>query len=302
MARMGTANGESSQRQTRRQSVATPALLAAVLFAATVALVVWSMSSAASVGRLEHEEVSAFSRIRIRRDGDVRALTFVRDNGQEAVQSRVNLTEPHTLMSPYARGMFASYLYQPHPRRVLIVGLGGGAMVRFLTHHEPQVQIDAVEIDPAVVRLADQYFGVRSGGNVRVHTADAVAFVESTADRYDLILMDAFLRPSGDTDATGVPTRLKTLAFLGRLQRALAPGGVVAFNVNDHASMADDIAAVATAFGNVAVYRCPPADNKVIIAAEGGLATDEDVRPRIDALDSRFGGALSFADVLRNRE
>lgn len=299
---MGTANRESSGQQSRGRGVVAPFLLAAALLSAAVALVVWSMSPASSAGRLEHEEVSAFSRIRIRRDGDVRAMTFVRDNGQEVVQSRVSLTAPQTLVSPYARSMFASYLYQPHPRRVLIVGLGGGAMVRFLTHHEPQVQIDAVEIDPVVVRLADEYFGVRSGGNVRVHTADAVVFVESTADRYDLILMDAFLRPSSGTDATGVPTGLKTLAFLGRLKQALAPGGIVAFNVNEHASMADDIASVATAFGHAAVYRCPPADSKVVIAGEGSLATDDEVRARIGALDARFGGALSFAEVLRNRE
>lgn len=299
---MGTMNRNSSERQSRGRGVVAPILLAVALLAAAVALGVWSMSPARTLGRLEHEEVSAFSRIRVRRDGDVRALTFVRDNGQEVVQSRVNLTAPHTLAAPYARAMFASYLYQPHPRRVLIVGLGGGAMVRFLTHHEPQVHIDAVEIDPAVVRLADQYFGVRSGGNVRVHTADAVAFVESSEDRYDLILMDAFLRPSGDTDATGVPTGLKTLAFLERLKRALAPGGIVAFNINEHVSMADDIAAVAAAFGHAAVYRCPPADNKVVIAAQGALATDDEVRARIGALDARFGGALSFAEVLRNRE
>ena len=286
----------------RSRSIATPLLVAAALFAAAAALVVWSMSSAPSAGRLEHEEVSAFSRIRVRRDGDIRALTFVRDNGQEAVQSRVNLATPHTLLSPYARGMFASYLYQPQPRRVLIVGLGGGAMVRFLTHYESQAQIDAVEIDPAVVRIADEYFGVRGGGNVRVHTADAVAFVESATDRYDLILMDAFLRPSSDTDATGVPSGLKTQAFLGRLKQALAPGGVVAFNVNEHDRMADDIAAVAAAFGNVAVYRCPPSDNKVVIAVEGGMAADEEVRARVAALDARFGGALSFAEVVRNRE
>jgi len=299
---MGTANRESSRRQAHGRRVAAPALLAAALLAAAVALVVWSMSTARTGGTLEHDEVSAFSRIRVRRDGDVRTLTFVRDNGQEAVQSRVSLTAPQTLLSPYAHSMFASYLYQPHPRRVLIVGLGGGAMVRFLTHHEPQVRIDAVEIDPVVVRLADKYFGVRTGGNVRVFTADAVAFVESTADRYDLILMDAFLRPSSDTDTTGVPTRLKALAFLGRVKQALAPGGVVAFNVNEHASIADDIAAVTAAFGQVAVYRCPPADNRVVIAAEGGLTADDDVRARIGALDARFGGALSFTGILRNRE
>ena len=299
---MVTGSRESSAQQSRGRGVGAPVLLAVALLAAAIALVVWSMSSASTLGRLEHEEVSDFSRIRVRRDGDVRALTFVRDNGQEAVQSRVNLAEPHTLMSPYAHAMFATYLYQPHPRRVLIVGLGGGAMVRFLTHHEPQLHIDAVEIDPAVVRLAEEYFGVRSGGNVRIHTADVVAFVESTAERYDLILMDAFLRPSSDTDATGVPTGLKTLAFLDRLKQALAPGGVVAFNVNEHASMADDIAAVAAAFGHAAVYRSPPSDNKVVIAVEGALATDAELRARISALDARFGGALSFAEVLRNRE
>lgn len=298
---MGTPKRAPSGAEAPRRSVVVPAVLAVALLAAAVALAFWSMSPD-RIGRLEHEEVSAFSRIRVRSDGDVRALTFVRDNGQEVVQSRVNLAAPQTLLSPYARGMFASYLYQPRPQRVLIVGLGGGAMVRFLTHHEPQVQIDAVEIDPAVVRLAGDYFGVRSGGNVRVHTADAVAFVESTVDRYDLILMDAFLRPSSGTDATGVPAALKTLAFLGRLKQALAPGGVVAFNVNEHASMADDIAAVAAAFGHAVVFRCPPSDNKVVIATEGGLATDDELRARIEALDARFGGTLSFADLLQNRE
>ncbi|MDP2055987.1 MAG: fused MFS/spermidine synthase [Acidobacteriota bacterium] len=297
---MATAN--QSGQQGRRRSVVVPALLAVVLLAGAVAVAFWSMSPERTIGRLEHEEVSAFSRIRVRSNGEVRALTFVRDNGQEAVQSRVDLAAPHTLLSPYARGMFASYLYQSRPQRVLIVGLGGGARVRFLTHHEPQVQIDAVEIDPVVVRLAGEYFGVRSGGNVRVHTADAVAFVESTVDRYDLILMDAFLRPSSGTDATGVPSGLKTLAFLGRLKQALAPGGVVAFNVNEHASMADDIAAVAAAFGHAVVYRCPPSDNKVVIATADGLAADADVRARIEALDARFGGALSFTDLLQNRE
>lgn len=276
--------------------------MAVALLASGVTLIVWSMSSAPSLGTLEHEETSAFSRIRVRRDGDVRMLTFVRDNGQEAVQSRIDLSAPQTLVSPYARSMFASYLYQPQPRCVLIVGLGGGAMVRFLTHHEPQAQIDAVEIDPAVVRLADEYFGVRTGGNVRVHTADAFQFVETTGDRYDLILMDAFLRPSADTDTTGVPTRLKTLDFLRRLKQTLAPGGVIAFNVNEHDTMGDDIATVAAAFGAVAVYRSPPSVNKVIIAAEGGLATDEEVRTRVGALDARFAGALSFAGILRNRE
>ena len=110
---------------TRKKSVAVPALLGLALLAAAAAVVLWALSPR-TLGDVEHEEVSEFSRIRIRRNGDVRAMTFVRDNGDEAVQSRINLSAPHTLVSPYARGMFGSYLYQPNPQRVLIVGLGGG--------------------------------------------------------------------------------------------------------------------------------------------------------------------------------
>jgi len=43
--------------------------------------------------------------------------------------------------------MFSSYLFLPRPEHVLIVGLGGGSMVRFLEHHEPDLKIDVVEID-----------------------------------------------------------------------------------------------------------------------------------------------------------
>lgn len=283
--------------------IVAPALAAVVLLAALAAVVVWWGPAAGVAGRLEHEAVSDFSRMRVRRDGDVRLLTFVRDDGAEVVQSRVDLSSPHTLLSPYARGMFVSYLHLPHPRRALVVGLGGGAMVRFLTHHEPQLRVDVVEIDPVVVRLAAEYFGVRSGGHVRVLTADAVSFVASTADRYDMVFMDAFLRPSGDTDATGVPSGLKTAAFLRQLRQRLSPGGVVAFNVNAHAGMADDIAAVAEAFGVVAVYRCPPADNRVVLASETGrLAAADGLRTGVSALDRRFGGALSFATLLANQE
>lgn len=295
---MSAASQQSPRPRARGRSALAPALVALALLAAAAGVVFWSMSARQTLGQLEHEETSEFSTIRVRRNGDIRLLTFVRDDGRELVQSRVDLTAPQTLSSPYARSMFASYLYQPAPRRVLVVGLGGGAMVRFLAHHAPDVRVDAVEIDPVVVRLADQYFGVRSGGHVRVVTADAVAFIEATTERYDVIFMDAFLRPSGETDDTGVPSRLKTVAFLGRVKQALAPGGVVAFNINQHAGMADDITAVTEAFGRVAIYRCTPAENEVVVATADVMPADEALRARIGALDTQFHGALSFADLL----
>jgi len=61
----------------------------------------------------------------------VRTLVFVRDNGEEFVESMVNLRRPHELLLPYSRFMLASYLLQSGQQRVLIAGLGGGGMVHF---------------------------------------------------------------------------------------------------------------------------------------------------------------------------
>jgi spermidine synthase len=269
-----------------------------IVFGGLVAL----LSSTSSKGRIEHEERSAYSHIRIRRTGSERALMFVRDNGREVTESRVDISAPHHLLLPYARGMFASYLYQPHPKRVLIVGLGGGAMVHFLQHYDPDIPVDVIEIDPAIVQLADKYFGVRTEGNVQVITGDAFEFLETTDSQYDVIFMDAFLRPSEETDSTGVPSRLKTLAFYETLKQRLTPEGLVAFNLNRHGDTQKDIATIASAFAQVDTYTCPPAYNLIVIACPQVLTENEAVlTDRAKEIDRRFQATFSFAELLKNR-
>ena len=73
-------------------------------------------------------------------------------------------------------------------------------------------------------------------------------------------------------------------------------------NINEHDSMADDIAVVTAVFGHVAVFAAPTAENKVVIATGSAMPPDDELRARIGALDARFGGALSFGTVLENRE
>ncbi len=144
----------------------------------------------------------------------------MRDNGQEVIETLVDINQPHRLMLEYTRYMFLSYALQPKQERVLIVGLGGGAMVHFLARYDPQVKVDVVEIDPAVVQVAQEYFGVRSQGNVNIITADAFKYLAESQVPYDVIYMDAFLKPSGDTDSTGVPLKLKQAQFYKSLSDA----------------------------------------------------------------------------------
>ena len=252
--------------------------------------------------KLELERKSDYSHIRIRRSGNVRTLHFVRDNGREVTESRVNLDQPEQVMLAYAKGMFASYLYKPAQNRVLIVGLGGGSMVHFIAHHDPECQIDVIEIDPVVVELAAEYFDVKSGKNLDVITVDGFEYLRETEQIYDVIYMDAFLKPSEVTDSTGIPQRLKTLEFFKTIQTKLVPDGLVVFNLNSHRDLENDLETIKTTFAQTAEFDCPGSRNLVVVASKSDQPTDATEQAKLAGrLDQRFKANFSFSDILSNR-
>ena len=245
--------------------------------------------------KLIYEVRSVYSHIRIRERGSVRTLYFVRDNGDEAVETSIDLKAPHRLMVPYTRYMFLGYLFRPRQERALIVGLGGGGMVRFLNHHFPDLAVDAVEIDPVVVKLASDYFETRPGPRTRIFTEDAFRYLERAKDRYDVIYMDAFLKPSGDTDMTGVPLHLKTIAFFKSLHKNLKEEGMVVFNLNLHPGMTKDIDAIKQAFPQVYVFLVPGRRNRVVVATrEAKRLHPDDLEERAKKLDKEKDWGFHF--------
>ncbi len=84
-------------------------------------------SSAA--GELEYDGHSDFSHIRIRRRGPIRSMIFVRDNEHEVLETQMDLRRPAELKFEYLRYLFASYLFQPEPKQVLITSASGGGSV-----------------------------------------------------------------------------------------------------------------------------------------------------------------------------
>lgn len=249
-------------------------------------------------GQLELDQVSEFSHIKVTRDGDTRTLWFVRDNGEHVVESRVNLKQRDDLRVEYTRYMFLSYVFVPEPRRVLIVGLGGGAMVNFLKIHDPKVKVHVVEIDPMIVSIADRYFDVRSGDNVDVKVADGLAHIRETDEKYDVIYMDAFLRPSGGTDMTGVPLHLKTLAFYEQVKQRLNSNGVVVFNLNPHPSILQDIRLIRKSFPNTYVFNLQDHAGYVVIASTSASSmTRSKIEGEASRLDKRFKVPFSFHEM-----
>jgi spermidine synthase len=249
---------------------------------------------------VELQETSNYSRVKVTREPGTRhrTLWFVRDNGQAVIESSVDLERPDDLRIEYTRFMFLSYAFRPEPKRALIVGLGGGAMVHFLKVHDPGLKLDVVEIDPMIVSVADRFFEVRSGGNVDVKTADGLAYLKQPGAKYDVIYMDAFLRPSGGTDKTGVPLHLKTEAFYDQVKARLNPDGVVVFNLNPHPAIQQDIRNIRRSFRNAYAFRLQGYDGFIVVASTAEKAlTRTEIEVAAGKLDERFHAPFEFGPM-----
>jgi spermidine synthase len=181
---------------------------------------------------------------------------------------------------------------------VLIVGLGGGAMVHFVEHYDPDVEVDAVEIDSKVVELADKYFDVRTQKNTRIITEDAFKYFKENKTRYDVIYMDEFLKPEEGHDATGQPLRMKTTEFYKGLREQLTPDGIVVINLNVFEGTKDDLATIRAAYPEIYSFRATTPNLIVVGTWDKAKLTATELHTRAVALDQRFKATFKFVSVV----
>jgi len=227
-----------------------------------------ALAGAADAADVVHVEPSRFAPIWVTEDHGERCIAFGQEN-TGAHQTCMDLGRPQAMVFNYTRMMMGSLYLQPQPGRILIVGLGGGTLPTALAAVLPEAEIDTVEIDPAMVRVAERWFGFRQGPRQRVHVADGRRYVEDAARegrRYDLVMLDAY-----DTDY--IPHHLMTREFLRQVQAILRPGGVLAANTFTGSEMYDrESVTYAEVFGDFFNLR---ANNRVILAVNGGPLPDE---------------------------
>ena len=170
-----------------------------------------------------YERHSGHGTIIVTESGEgLRTLLFERGGARQSI---VKPGDPEHVELQYARVALVGLALCEGPRRILIVGLGGGTLPSFLHKHYPDATIDVAEIDPDVVDVARKFFGFREDARMRVHVDDGRRFVESILQpTYDAVFLDAF-------GADNVPVHLTTQEFLHAVRRSLMPGGVVIGNV-----------------------------------------------------------------------
>lgn len=249
--------------------------------------------------RVLEEATSPYSQIRVSQTGTRRTLGFIRKRGDEFVQTIIDLKDPDRPAHGYAEAMAAPFMVVDDPQRLLVIGLGGGTLIRFFHTRVPKARLDAVEIDPEVVRLAAAWFGVEPGPRLRIFTDDGVRFIAGEGDAYDIIWLDAYLDPGAPgTDIAGVPEELRGLGFLRRVKARLRPGGVAAFNIHHVTGYHEHIDAIAEVFPHVQVVRRPGGNERIVLAFERDAElTADDLRTRAAALDAAGTWGISFSKL-----
>jgi len=174
-------------------------------------------------GIVIHEARDALGTLEVVEDGYQRSLHF----GSEPKQSSMDLNDPLRLALSYTRAMLSALLFHADPRHVLLLGLGGGSLAKFLLHHFPGCRIDAVEYRESVYEVARSHFQLPDDPRLALHFTDAADFIrraDAAHSGYDLILVDAFT-------ADGVAQATSGLSFFEACRTRLAADGVLAANL-----------------------------------------------------------------------
>lgn len=144
--------------------------------------------------------------------------------GGDAIQSSIRLARPDELALDYTRAMMAFLLFQPQPREVLMIGLGGGSMARYIHQRMPGTRTTVVEINHQVLAAARSMFHFPADDAcLKVEIADGADYVREHAECADVLLVDGF-------DDGKQPAALCTQAFYDAACAALRPGGVMVVN------------------------------------------------------------------------
>ncbi|MGO8798067.1 MAG: spermidine synthase [Roseiarcus sp.] len=235
---------------------------------------------------------SLYNKIYIYRENDLVFMTFGL-NKALFIESAANVKDEFELPAPYTRFMTAGLAYARSLDSILEIGSGGGRTAWYLHRSLPGLPITSVELDPAVIALSHKYFGTRDEANFSQPNEDGRQFLSHGAQRYDVILLDAYHGPF-------IPFHLLTREFYGLVKRRLAEGGVVVQNMDPSSALFDSVVrTIATAFAQIDLFVAD--DNVVLVAYDGEPRSPEALAELAEVRQRQFKFRYSLVDLVKER-
>lgn len=211
----------------------------------------------------KHFALSAFEKVCVEShgkpfafdDGNMRSLHF----DKRSMQSVMWIDAPDELAFGYTRCMMGFLLANPTPKHILMIGLGGGSLVKYCHKYFPKTRITVVEIDADVIALRDQFLIPPDDGRLEIIHMDAVKYLDQAVDEVDVILLDGF-------DADGLVTDLVTDEFYAACKNLLSQEGILVSNMWGESKDLAALISQMNAIFNSSVWWCRSIDSYNLIS------------------------------------
>jgi spermidine synthase len=236
---------------------------------------------------------------------DAHDKPFVLDNGQirylyfsfDFIQSAMRISDPDALDLRYTQKMMGFLLFNPNPGNIAVIGLGGGSIIKFCYRRLPLASLTAVEINPHVVALRDEFCVPKDDVRLRIIHGDGAQFVAGRDNDIDALLVDAY-------DRDGIAASLSSRGFVEDALNSLAPGGVLVVNLAGYREgFASVVSEIIDVFGNrVLAIRVRDDEHHILFAFKDELFLPQwrQIGARAEELRERFG--LDFPAFSRKLE
>ena len=159
--------------------------------------------------------------VEVSEQGGIRSLHL----GSDTVQSSMKLDDPYELVLSYTRAMMAFLLFRPRPDNILMIGLGGGSMAKFVYKHLPATRTTVIESEPKVIAVARQYFHLPPDDErLVVEAGEGGAWVAAHRNCCDVLMVDGY-------DGSEQVPELCSEDFYASAHDALSDEGVLVVNL-----------------------------------------------------------------------
>jgi spermidine synthase len=189
--------------------------------------------------------------------------------------------------------MLAGMIFVETPKRVLLAGVGGGAIARYFSGCFPEVKGEAVEISEVISQIAQDFFEFPNTKNWQLVTADIGDYVQHCQYKYDLIVIDIAIEQQ-------TPKWILDRKFLQRCRSLLTENGHIALNllVDDGEDFQQALSIIRDTFDkNTACLSLTKYRNTVVFAFNNSPKQPTNMTAHLSKLDALWG--IEFSEFYR---
>ena len=175
-------------------------------------------------GLVVHQTYDEHGTIEVIDNKGERALHF----GSHSRQSSMILNDPNHLNSFYAQAMMGLLLFNDSPKDILMIGLGGGTITKYLLHQFSDCKIKVIEFRSSVLKVARSHFQLPLDPRLKVQIGCGGEYVYNqskiTEEQHDLLVIDAY-------DHQGMALEVSSEQFFDNCRTLLKDDGLLAINL-----------------------------------------------------------------------